>query len=96
MRCAGRRLLRLAATSRQRPRLSLLATAADGLSCSARAAKPSVAAESAAEDGVRYHKHAENTQHTAAWLSRHDVGGQKGQMGIFANVTVVADQSRRV
>ena len=26
--------------------------------------------------------------HAAVWLNRHDVGGQKGQMGIFANVTL--------
>lgn len=31
--------------------------------------------------------------HVAAWLVRHGVGGQKGQMGIFANVTLVTDRS---
>lgn len=31
--------------------------------------------------------------HVAAWLDRHEVGGQKGQMGIFANATLVTDRS---
>lgn len=82
----GRWLLRLAAISRQRPHLSLLATTLDVFSCSTEQDSLWLQHQMASAT-TRSHTHA------AAWLNRHGVGGQKGQMGIFANVTLATDRS---
>lgn len=88
--CAGRRLSRLAAISRQRPHLSLLATALDGSSCSAQQDRLWLLQRKC----CRRRLQAKGARtHVAAWLDRHEVGGQKGQMGIFASVTLVTDRS---